>query len=1027
MTPERWQQIRAVFDSAVEQPAAGADEFLRRTCGEDSDLYSEVRRMLQEHQKSGLLDHTPLGVATAPAGSPPVFQPGQIVSARYRIVRYLSRGGMGEVYEAQDLELAGPVALKTLLPSIADDEAMIARFKQEIALSRRIAHPNVCKVFDLDRHEAAGQRPVVYLSMEFLDGETLAAKLRREGPMGTAESLSILRQVGEALDAAHQAGVIHRDLKPSNVMLVASADGIRAVVTDFGLARSFVNASGSTASMSNMLVGTLDYMAPELLTGSVATFSSDVYALGMVAYRMVAGALPFAADTPLAGAIMRSNQPVPSPRTLIPALDERWEHAILRAVDADPNRRFNRARHFLQALSGEAVSMTVRLPVMTRRRTLAAVLAVLVGIGGAIGWREWDKARSRPPAEALALYRKGVEDIQAGAYFAATKALGRSVLLSPRFTVAHARLAEAWIGLEMPEAAGREIQFARRQDNSSLSKSDQLLVEALDFTITREFPAAVGKYEELIAIASPRATDLYVDLGRAYENAGQRDNAIQAYRQAAEGPSHNPEAWLRLAVLYARSSEAGKSQAAFHEAESSFQLTSNLEGLTEVAQQHGVAENDKEELEQASVHLHSALETARLANNVQQEIRAKLNLSTNAYLAGDTSTAERYAIEALDTARVNQMESLAVRGLISLGSAYLRKDDADGAVRYYQEALSLARRSGSINLVARCLLLLASLHDSRRQFDQAAAEAKEALAFYQSNRFAQETFSALTIIGRSYRNRGDYAAAQEASSRLLDLAQKAQDRSQISRAYEALGGLFFGQEKYPDALEQYQKESQLTGSEERTGWARIQCGNTLWILGRYSEAADDMARVAPVAEKFPALNIELARNRAEIELSQNQFAAAAKRAKEALRLDKSQKAPASAEFKRILGLALLGSANKSAGLQNCQNALDAAANLDVRALLRARIALIQALLDNNNPAGALAVFRTLEPTLSDYPESRWRARALAARANRQYVVAARQAFEDLGRIWGKQAIQDYSKRPDIQLILGSLSQLATNR
>jgi hypothetical protein len=458
MTPERWQQIRAVFDAAVEQPGSSAGEFLRQACGSDTALYCEVQRMLEECRRPGILDRPLLGPASAAAAPPGVFQDGQTVAGRYRIVRYLNRGGMGEVYQAQDLELRETVALKTLLPAIAEDESMIARFKQEIALSRKIAHPNVCRVFDLARHEGDGERPVIFLTMEFLEGETLAARLRRDGAMSTAQALPILQQIGAALDAAHQAGVIHRDLKPSNVMLAPSEDGIRAVVTDFGLARSFVAHDGSTATMSNKLVGTLDYMAPELLTGSVATFASDVYALGMVAYEMVTGALPFAADTPLAGAILRSRRPVPSPRKLAPALNEKWERAILCAVHPNPAKRFTRARHFLEALRGEAASITVTWPVLTRRRVAMAGLAALVVLAGAAGWLERARERNRLPAEAVGFYQKGVEDIHAGAYFAATKALGRAVQIAPRFSVAHARLAEAWMGLEMPEKGGLEIQ-----------------------------------------------------------------------------------------------------------------------------------------------------------------------------------------------------------------------------------------------------------------------------------------------------------------------------------------------------------------------------------------------------------------------------------------------------------------------------------------------------------------------------------------------------------------------------------------
>jgi serine/threonine protein kinase len=300
MTPERWQRVREVFHSACGQPPTQAEAFVRAQCGQDAEMCSEVLRMVGEHARGGMLDRSPweatAATATEPALDQPVFPPGQLVSGRYRIVRLLGRGGMGEVYQAEDLELKELVAVKTLLPAIASDGRMLARFKQEIQLSRKVSHPNVCRIFDLARHPADASAPAttVFLTMEFLPGETLSARLHREGRLSAEAALPILSQTAEALDAAHRAGVIHRDFKPSNVMLVPAAGGTRAVVTDFGLARSCAPSGETTATLTGTLMGTLDYMAPELLAGGSATVASDVYAFGTVAYKMVTGVLPFA-------------------------------------------------------------------------------------------------------------------------------------------------------------------------------------------------------------------------------------------------------------------------------------------------------------------------------------------------------------------------------------------------------------------------------------------------------------------------------------------------------------------------------------------------------------------------------------------------------------------------------------------------------------------------------------------------------------------------------------------------------------
>jgi len=151
----------------------------------------------------------------------------QVLSGRFRVIRFLGQGGMGEVYEARDLDLGEPVALKTIRPEIATEPHTMARFKREINLARRVAHPNVCRTFDLERHRpppgtdpSAGE--VTFLTMELLEGETLAARLRRVGRIAAAEALPLVQQMAEALAAAHEVGVVHRDFKPGNVDVGAS-------------------------------------------------------------------------------------------------------------------------------------------------------------------------------------------------------------------------------------------------------------------------------------------------------------------------------------------------------------------------------------------------------------------------------------------------------------------------------------------------------------------------------------------------------------------------------------------------------------------------------------------------------------------------------------------------------------------------------------------------------------------------------------------------------------------------------------
>ncbi len=293
--------------------------------------------------------------------TPTAFFPGENIAGRFRVVRFIGRGGMGEVYEVEDLELRVHVAIKTVRPDIASDSKAIDRFKREINLARKVTHANVCRTFDLFHHQSLipGVPDLHFLSMELLDGETLAARLRRQGRMTAAEALPIILQLAHGLDAAHRATIIHRDFKSQNVILVPHEgdEGVRAVITDFGLAYLAAGDQSISHQQSSRsdFVGSPPYMAPEQVEGGEVTPASDVYALGVVMYEMVCGTQPFVGDTPLSTAIKRLREAPPSPRLMTPDLDRRWESTILRCLERRPERRFANTIEIASALTGGTV------------------------------------------------------------------------------------------------------------------------------------------------------------------------------------------------------------------------------------------------------------------------------------------------------------------------------------------------------------------------------------------------------------------------------------------------------------------------------------------------------------------------------------------------------------------------------------------------------------------------------------------------------------------------------------------------
>jgi serine/threonine-protein kinase len=266
------------------------------------------------------------------------FLPGAVVAGRYRIYGLIGRGGMGEVYRGDDLKLGQSVALKFLPRDVETDGARRARFLEEVKIARQISHPNVCRVYDVG--DVDGRH---FLSMEYVDGEDLAALLRRIGHLPKEKAVQIARQLCAGLAAAHEQGVLHRDLKPANVMIDGRG---RAKITDFGLAVL------GERDAQDQGAGTPAYMAPEQLAGGAATVKSDLYALGLVLYELFTGHRPFTASSPQETARLQRESRPTNPSAHIEGFDPAVERVILRCLRTDPGERPATALTVAAALPG---------------------------------------------------------------------------------------------------------------------------------------------------------------------------------------------------------------------------------------------------------------------------------------------------------------------------------------------------------------------------------------------------------------------------------------------------------------------------------------------------------------------------------------------------------------------------------------------------------------------------------------------------------------------------------------------------
>ncbi len=377
MTPERWEEVKALFAQAMELPVGQQTAWIDSR-GLDSEVSREVLRLLREHDiadagflaidpqsADGLLDRAARALA-ASISTPAA--PGHLLSGRYQVIRELGSGGSGIVYLAEDHALHNrPVVLKFLFPGSETQQRASRRFRQEIEALARIRHSGVVGALDVG-HTEDGR---VFLVMEYVEGPTLRTEMST--PLDPLRVASLVGQIAEALTAAHQAGVLHRDLKPENVMLQRNAAGQESVkLIDFGIAKVQYSGPGETAHTVTF-AGTINYVAPEQLMGQ-ASETTDVYALGIIAYEMLTGRRPFDPETPFGLYEIQKNGRFVPPSRIRPELSPAADRAIMRALAFDPARRqaspADLARELAKGLAHP------RSELARHRRTVLAALSI---------------------------------------------------------------------------------------------------------------------------------------------------------------------------------------------------------------------------------------------------------------------------------------------------------------------------------------------------------------------------------------------------------------------------------------------------------------------------------------------------------------------------------------------------------------------------------------------------------------------------------------------------------------------------
>ncbi len=393
MTPEHWQQVKRLFDAALERDAVSRHSFLSQACGGDSELQKEVEKLLAAHEQAGSFmavtgtQLSRVSEETIAASSEIDLFAGRVLS-HYRVEARLGSGGMGVVYRATDLKLGRAVAIKLLSRQFATSENAKARFLREARAASALDHPNIGAIYELGEQDGE-----LFIAIALYEGETLKQRLEK-GRLTIPDAVDVLRQVALGLEAAHRVAIVHRDIKPANILITTA--GIIKIL-DFGLAKLVSDSQGQMMTQEGQTMGTLLYMSPEQLRGEPVDGRTDLWSLGVVAYEVLAGVSPFQTDSKAATAARILNDE-PVSLASIPAVPDWLAQLVSQLLQKKPAERPQSASEVRQRLEHRPHPS---LEIKRRRFALLRVLGVAALIIGAAGLYVLQRRETRNQASAI--------------------------------------------------------------------------------------------------------------------------------------------------------------------------------------------------------------------------------------------------------------------------------------------------------------------------------------------------------------------------------------------------------------------------------------------------------------------------------------------------------------------------------------------------------------------------------------------------------------------------------------------------
>jgi eukaryotic-like serine/threonine-protein kinase len=844
--------------------------------GKDSDSAGSDRRAATFRKTpAGALDGTP------------ILQPQSVLGQRYEILELLGQGGMGAVYKARDREVDQLVALKVIRPDLASNPAIIERFKQELILARQVTHRNVIRIYDLA--EADG---VKFITMEFVAGEDLRALTHEKGKLTPQEAVEVMRQVCQALEAAHSVGVIHRDLKPQNIMRDKSG---RVLVMDFGLARTL---EGSGMTQTGALVGTMEYMSPEQALGKNLDQRSDLFTVGLIFYELLTGKMPFVADSALASLIKRTQEraaPVSDEDGSIPGA---LSGIVSKCLERDPALRYQSIKDVLNDLEGwQGKTAGATLAFQSVRRWapsawpwIGLIAAVLVLAVVGIRYRDTIFKQTTPtvavkPEVSLAIlpFRNASGDSSLD-WLGSSVAdmLSTDVGQSARVrTISPDRLHQVLADLRIssgaaidPTMVGRIAEFSNADTvvwGQYAKFGDQIRVDAtlqdlkrdrrvslkIENVSEKDIPAAVDRLAENIRQNLSVSPDILAELKTSsYQPTSKSPEALRTYNQGVQllREGKNLEAVKSLETAVKADPQFALAFSRLAEADSALGYDNDAEQASrkgvELSQQLPLAEKYLIEATHARVikDAKKAIEAyENLAKTSPDNLDVQFALASVYEDGGDLEKARAHFATVLKTDPNNAV------ALLAMGRIAIKNGDAQAALDPLNRALSLAVQVDNQEQKALTLLAMGIAYRVLNKPEEALRDYQQSLEIDRKLGQKRGVAANLNEIAQVQSTLGKLDAALASYKEALEIRRQIGAKKESGDILIDIGALYESRGQYDAALDAYKQSLQIqrdAGDETYQALCLNNIGNVYLSRGDNDNALTYLQQALQLREKL---------------------------------------------------------------------------------------------------------------------------------------------------------------------------------